>query len=77
MSSLAIFVSHIDPNTMDVTKHVDKVINQAINIDNLDPEVGDLDYVPNKAKTKKVDVALSNSFGFGGHNAVLMFERFK
>ena len=52
------------------------IIPPTINIDNLDPEVGDLDYVPNKAKTKKVDVALSNSFGFGGHNAVLMFERY-
>jgi 3-oxoacyl-[acyl-carrier-protein] synthase II len=53
------------------------IIPPTINIDNLDPEVADLDYVPNKAKQKKVDVALSNSFGFGGHNAVLMFERYK
>ena len=52
------------------------IIPPTINIDNLDPEVADLDYVPNKAKQKKVDVALSNSFGFGGHNAVLMFERY-
>ena len=41
----------------------------------LDPEVADLDYVANKAKAKDVKVALSNSFGFGGHNAVLMFEK--
>ncbi len=53
------------------------IVPPTINIDNLDPEVADLDYVPNKAKQKKVDVALSNSFGFGGHNAVLMFERYK
>ncbi len=51
------------------------IIPPTINIDNLDPEIADLDYVPNKAKKKEVKVALSNSFGFGGHNAVLMFEK--
>ena len=53
----------------------DGIIPPTINIDNLDPEVADLDYVPNKAKKKTVNVAVSNSFGFGGHNAVLMFEK--
>ncbi len=53
----------------------DGIVPPTINIDNLDPEVADLDYVPNKAKSKEVKVALSNSFGFGGHNAVLMFEK--
>ncbi len=51
------------------------IIPPTINIVNLDPEVPDLDYVPNKSKEKDVKVALSNSFGFGGHNAVLMFEK--
>ena len=51
------------------------IIPPTINIDNLDPEVADLDYVPNIAKKKQVNVAMSNSFGFGGHNAVLMFEK--
>lgn len=51
------------------------IVPPTINIVNLDPEVADLDYVPNKAKEKDVKVALSNSFGFGGHNAVLMFEK--
>lgn len=46
-----------------------------INIVNLDPEVADLDYVPNKAKEKDINVAISNSFGFGGQNAVLMFKK--
>lgn len=54
----------------------DSIMPPTINIDNLDPEVADLDYIPNKAKKKTVNVALSNSFGFGGHNAVLMFEKF-
>ena len=54
---------------------MDGIVPPTINIVTLDPEVADLDYVPNKAKKKDVKVALSNSFGFGGHNAVLMFEK--
>lgn len=53
----------------------DGIVPPTINIVNLDPEVADLDYVANKSKSKDVKVALSNSFGFGGHNAVLMFEK--
>jgi 3-oxoacyl-[acyl-carrier-protein] synthase II len=44
-----------------------------INLDDPDPEC-DLDYVPNKARKAKVKVALSNSFGFGGHNATLVIK---
>lgn len=51
------------------------IIPPTINIVNLDPEVANLDYVANKAKQKNVKTAISNSFGFGGHNAVLMFEK--
>ena len=46
-----------------------------INYDNPDPEC-DLDYVPNTARDLKVDVALSNSFGFGGTNGCLLFKKF-
>jgi 3-oxoacyl-[acyl-carrier-protein] synthase II len=45
-----------------------------INLDNPDPEC-DLDYVPHKARDRKVDLAMSNSFGFGGHNASLLFKK--
>jgi 3-oxoacyl-[acyl-carrier-protein] synthase II len=44
-----------------------------INLDNQDPEC-DLDYVPNKARKADIKVAVSNSFGFGGHNATLVIK---
>ena len=52
------------------------MIHPTINLS--DPEDGleDIDLVPNIAKSHKVDVALSNSFGFGGHNASLLFSAF-
>ncbi|MGB8854378.1 MAG: beta-ketoacyl-ACP synthase II [Pirellulales bacterium] len=49
-------------------------ISPTINLDNPDPEC-DLDYVPKVARDAKVDVAMSNSFGFGGHNASLVLAR--
>jgi 3-oxoacyl-[acyl-carrier-protein] synthase II len=50
------------------------VIAPTINLDTPDPEC-DLDYVPKVARQAKVDVAMSNSFGFGGHNASLVLAR--
>ncbi len=51
------------------------VIPPTINYQTPDPEC-DLDYVPNQARERKVDVALSNSLGFGGHNAMLVVKRY-
>lgn len=47
-----------------------------INLENQDPEC-DLDYVPNTAREMKMDVAVSNSFGFGGTNGTLVFKRYE
>lgn len=52
------------------------LIPPTINLDNQDPDC-DLDYVPNRARPARVDVAISNSFGFGGHNATLVIGRTK
>ena len=53
----------------------DNFIPPTINVFNQDPEC-DLDVCPNQGRAHKVDVALSNSFGFGGHNATLVVKRF-
>ena len=52
----------------------DGIVPPTINLDNQDEQVANLDYVPHKARQKKVHAALSNSFGFGGHNASLVFK---
>ncbi|HZI30545.1 MAG TPA: beta-ketoacyl-[acyl-carrier-protein] synthase II, partial [Gemmatimonadaceae bacterium] len=54
----------------------DGVIPPTINYQTPDPEC-DLNYVPNEAVKQPVDVAISNSFGFGGHNVCLAVRRFR
>ena len=53
----------------------DGIIPPTINLDEQDPDL-DLDYVPNKARKKDLNVVLSNSFAFGGHNATLVFRKY-
>jgi 3-oxoacyl-[acyl-carrier-protein] synthase II len=51
-------------------------IPPTINLHTPDPAC-DLDYVPNRARRARLNLALSNSFGFGGHNTALVFQRFE
>jgi 3-oxoacyl-[acyl-carrier-protein] synthase II len=52
------------------------VIPPTINLQNQDP-ICDLDYVPNTARRTELKVGMSNSFGFGGHNAVIVLKKFE
>ncbi|MDD4753853.1 MAG: beta-ketoacyl-ACP synthase II [Desulfitobacteriaceae bacterium] len=51
-----------------------RIIPPTINLDNPDPQC-DLDYVPNESRETDVKAAMSNSFGFGGHNACVVFKK--
>ncbi len=53
------------------------IVPPTINLDNQDEEVANLNYVPHKAQKADIHAALTNSFGFGGHNATLIFKECK
>ncbi len=55
----------------------DGIVPPTINLDDPEDAVGDFDLVPHKAKERKVDVAISNSFGFGGTNASVVLKKVK
>jgi 3-oxoacyl-[acyl-carrier-protein] synthase II len=54
---------------------INDIAPPTINYENPDPEC-DLDYVPNQARKMPIDTAITNSFGFGGHNAILVVKKF-
>jgi 3-oxoacyl-[acyl-carrier-protein] synthase II len=54
----------------------DGVLPPTINLENPDPNC-DLDYIPNEARRAEVRTAVSNSFGFGGHNASIVLRRYE
>jgi 3-oxoacyl-[acyl-carrier-protein] synthase II len=53
----------------------DQVLPPTINLENQDPETGDMDFVPNRSRPASFVYAMSNSFGFGGTNGALLFKR--
>jgi 3-oxoacyl-[acyl-carrier-protein] synthase II len=55
---------------------LNSMVHPTINFENGEPEL-DLDYVPNSARSMNVNVALSNNFGFGGHNATIIVKKYQ
>jgi 3-oxoacyl-[acyl-carrier-protein] synthase II len=54
----------------------DQCVPPTINLHEIDPECGDLNFTPNEAQQRVVRAALSNSAGFGGHNVTLAVKRY-
>jgi 3-oxoacyl-[acyl-carrier-protein] synthase II len=55
---------------------VNDKVPPTINLDNPDPDCGNVNFTPNKMVSKRVNVAISNSMGFGGHNVTIGFKKF-
>ncbi|MFW6457780.1 MAG: beta-ketoacyl-[acyl-carrier-protein] synthase family protein, partial [Planctomycetota bacterium] len=55
----------------------DQVCPPTINLDEVDPQCGDLNFVPNEAQERPIEAVMNNSFGFGGHNVTLIFSKFQ
>jgi 3-oxoacyl-[acyl-carrier-protein] synthase II len=53
----------------------DQILPPTINLENQDPETGEMDFVPNQSRKAQLEYAMSNSFGFGGTNGALLFRR--
>jgi 3-oxoacyl-[acyl-carrier-protein] synthase II len=53
----------------------DGIVPPTLNLDNPVPEAAGIDLVPHQAKERKVEIAMSNSFGFGGTNASVIFKK--
>ena len=53
----------------------DQMLPPTVNLENQDPETGDMDFVPGRSRKAEVEYAMSNSFGFGGTNGALLFRR--
>jgi 3-oxoacyl-[acyl-carrier-protein] synthase II len=53
----------------------DQILPPTVNLENPDPETGEMDFVPNHARKAELEYAMSNSFGFGGTNGALLFRR--
>ena len=55
----------------------DQMLPPTINLENPDPELPVIDYVPNHSRKAEIEYAMSNSFGFGGTNGALLFHRWR
>jgi len=53
----------------------DQILPPTVNLENQDPETGNMDFVPNHARKAELEYAMTNSFGFGGTNGALLFRR--
>ena len=74
-SDLGNNVTCVDKDKSKINALNNGIIPPTINYNNPDPKC-DLDYTPNEAIKKDINVAMSNSFGFGGHNSVIIFKKF-